>query len=71
MNLSSSQDPVVFSMLPQDATWAGVMVLIVLGWFLSALTIGLAVRVVMPERYETKKQKDSSRDPVSDQGVEK
>lgn len=71
MNLSSSQDPVVFSMLPDDATWAGVMVLIVLGWFLSALTIGLVVRVVMPERYETEKENGSSRDPVSDQGVEK
>lgn len=56
MNLSSSQDPMVVTMLPDDATWVGVMVLIILGWFLSALTIGLVARIVMPERYEAEKE---------------
>lgn len=67
MNWSLYQDQAVSSMLPTDATWVGVMVLIILGWFLSALTIGLVVRIVMPERYETEKEKDPSRDPLSDE----
>jgi len=36
-------------MLSQDGSWAGVMVIIVLGMFLAAMVIGPIVRANMPE----------------------
>jgi hypothetical protein len=39
------------SFLPQDATWAGVVLLIVGGLFLAAIVIGIAARTLMPEKY--------------------
>ncbi len=38
-------------MLPPDATWAGVLLLLIAGLFIAAITIGLLARVVLPERF--------------------
>jgi hypothetical protein len=44
-------DPTTQSMLPADATWSGVVLLVIAGLFLAAITIGIVSRLVLPERY--------------------
>jgi hypothetical protein len=39
-------------LFPADATWAGVLLILVGGLFLAALAVGIAARAVMPEHYE-------------------
>lgn len=51
MTSIAAADPTTQSILPPDATWAGVMLLIVAGLFLGAITIGIVARLIMPERY--------------------
>ena len=40
------------NLFPADATWAGVLLILVGGLFLAALAVGVAARAVMPEHYE-------------------
>lgn len=47
--LLSSFSPSDF--LPADATWAGVMVVIIIALFVAAAVIGTVARMVMPEKY--------------------
>ncbi len=44
-------DPTTQAMLPPDATWAGVILLLIGGLFLAGITIGVVARIVLPERY--------------------
>jgi hypothetical protein len=37
--------------LPADATWVGVLLLLVAGLFLAALVVGLVARHIAPEAY--------------------
>lgn len=48
----AAADPTTQSMLSPDATWAGVMLLIIGGLFLGAITIGIVARLLSPERYD-------------------
>lgn len=48
-HLASVADTQPHPMLSQDGSWAGVMVIIVLGMFLAAMVIGPIVRANMPE----------------------
>jgi hypothetical protein len=47
----SQSDPTTQFMLSPDATWAGAVLLIIAGLFLSAIVIGWVSRVVLPERH--------------------
>lgn len=42
---------VAHDFLPADATWAGVMIVIIIALFLAAAVIGTVARAVMPEAY--------------------
>jgi hypothetical protein len=39
-------------LFPADATWAGILLILVGGLFLAALAVGVAARAVMPEHYD-------------------
>jgi len=41
------------NLLPPDATWAGIVLILIGGLFLAALAVGIAARAVMPEHYES------------------
>jgi hypothetical protein len=55
-------DPTTQSMLSPDATWAGVMLLIIGGLFLGAITIGIVARLLSPERYDEPTHKAPEQD---------
>ena len=40
------------TLLPTDATWVGVMLLLVAGLFLAAIVVGLVGRSIAPEAYD-------------------
>jgi hypothetical protein len=40
------------NLFPADATWAGVLIILIAGLFLAALAVGIAARAVMPEHYD-------------------
>ena len=44
-------------LLPADATWAGIVLLVTGALFVAALTIGLVARLVMPEKFVAGEEK--------------
>jgi len=42
-------DPTTQSLLPANAEWAGVMILVIAGLFIAAAAIGVIARVLGPE----------------------
>jgi hypothetical protein len=49
INQLAAAEPAVYRLAPEDGTWAGVMVIIILAMFLAAAVIGPIVRANMPE----------------------
>ena len=45
-------DPATQPFLPPDATWVGVMLLVIAGLFLAAVVVGKASRMLSPEAYD-------------------
>src|SRR4051812_28149550 len=46
---ADADDSLPHPALPADGTWAGAMVIIILGMFLAAAAVGVTVRMNMPE----------------------
>jgi hypothetical protein len=54
------------NLFPPDATWAGVLLILIGGLFLAALAVGVAARAVMPEHYEPTTEPDEPALPVDE-----
>jgi len=44
-------EPQTQSLLPANADWAGVMILVIAGLFIAAAVIGIVARMLTPERH--------------------
>ena len=58
--------PIIARMKPQffphDATWIGVMLLVIAALFLAAAVIGTVARMVMPERYAFEELRETTKE---------
>lgn len=59
-------NPATQPFLPADATWVGVMLLIIAGLFLAATVVGVISRVLSPEAYADMGPQDEPPEPEKD-----